>query len=88
MEILVLNNRKEPERKIQEYGCVCPQCKSVFIFDTMDIEVPRCINAKPSMFSVKCPNPKCNTRISLVQVCVEKFKTNEDKQRFKTKYDE
>lgn len=90
MEILVLNNRKEPEIKIQEYGCVCPNCESVFIFDTMDIEVefPRCINPTLDLYMITCPNPSCKNRISLVDNSIEKFKINEDKQRFKTKYDE
>lgn len=85
MKVLAINNPIET-KSLKEYGCVCPQCESVFIFDTMDIEVPRCINAKPIMYSIACPNPNCKNRISLVDNSIEKFKTNEDKVRFEEKY--
>ena len=43
MEILVKNNKNLQTNKT-EYGCVCPSCESVFIFDDWDIIRPQCIN--------------------------------------------
>ena len=48
--------------------------------------IPRCPNPSPSQCTVRCPNSSCQNIMTLA-LCKE-FKTSEDKNEFKYKYDE
>ena len=83
MEVLIKNNKNLQTNKT-EYGCVCPSCESVFIFDDSDIIRTRCINYEEKDCNVKCPI--CCKYIT-INKCI-KFKSLDDKMIFKHKYDE
>ena len=83
MEILVKNNKNLLTNKT-EFGCVCPSCESVFIFDDSDIIRPRCINYDQKKCNTICPI--CGRYIT-IDKCIE-FKSLDDKLIFKHKYDE
>lgn len=83
MEILIKNNKNSQTNKT-EYGCVCPSCESVFIFDDSDINRPRCINYEEKNCNVNCPI--CGKYIT-IDKCIE-FKSLDDKMIFKHIYDE
>lgn len=83
MEVLQKNNSNLTNtKKITEYGGVCPNCESVFIFDDTDIIRPRCVNYKEKDCKVICP--VCNQYIS-VDKCT-KFESNEEKTVFRRQY--
>ena len=83
MEVVVKNNKNLQTNKT-EYGCVCPSCESVFIFDDSDIIRPRCINYEEKNCNVNCPI--CGKYIT-IDKCIE-FKSLDDKMIFKHIYDE
>lgn len=86
MEVLIINNKQKEERSKHEYGCVCPNCGSVFIFDDMDISRPKCFNYTLNKCNVKCPNESCGCVIKMDNKCITKFKTKSDKDEFEMIY--
>lgn len=84
MKILQLNNKHLEKSKPTEYGCVCSQCGTVFIFDQSEVNIPRTINYKPEQCTINCPN--CKKVISL-NYC-KKFKNADEKNFFENQYDE
>lgn len=87
MKILSIHNDHIKQSKPEgEYGCVCNKCGTVFIFKRSEACIPRCPNPSPSQCTVRCPNSSCQNIMTLA-LCKE-FKTSEDKNEFKYKYDE
>lgn len=87
MQVLVHKNEHlEEKTSIQEYGCECPNCGTVFIFDITEVSKPRMLNYKDIDCSIKCPN--CNNFIKLNNRGITKFKNDDDKINFKMKHDE
>lgn len=86
MKILQVNNKhlEKPKPEPAEYGCVCGQCGTVFIFNNSEVAIPRMINYKPEDCTISCPN--CSKYISL-KYC-RKFKNNDEKNVFENQYDE
>ena len=85
MKILYLANKQHISNK-KQYGCVCPQCGTVFIFNENEIFKPRCINPKPEYMSIQCPNINCNDIITMNNSCIKKFKNATDKHFFEYHY--
>lgn len=90
MKILYLANHhlknRMPDKK--QYGCVCPQCGSVFIFDESEISKSRCINPKPKYIVIQCPNTNCNGIITMNNSCIKELKNADDRRFFEHYYDE
>ena len=84
MKILQVNNKHLEKPKPAEYGCVCGQCGTVFIFNNSEVAIPRMINYKPEDCTISCPN--CSKYISLKDC--RKFKNNDEKKVFENKYGE
>lgn len=86
MEILqIFNNHIVNQNPEIEYGCVCEQCGTIFIFKRSEASRPRCINTKPKDCYIKCPNQDCQKVITLDKC--EEFKSDDDKRLFKQKHD-
>lgn len=83
MEVLLKNNSNLVDKNKTEYGCSCPICESVFIFDDKDIIRPRCVNYKQEDCNITCPI--CGQYIT-IDKCTE-FKTNEEKTEFRRHHD-
>ena len=86
--VCIKNDHLNKKEKEKEYGCVCPNCKSVFIFNDKDITRPRTINYKNKDCSVKCPNPYCNNHITMDSDAITFFTKDFDQVNFKMKHDE
>lgn len=84
MKILQVNNKHLEKPKPSEYGCVCRQCGTVFIFNNSEVVIPRMINYKPEDCTIRCPN--CGKGTSL-KYC-QKFKNSDEKNAFTNQYDE
>lgn len=89
MKILSLNNghiKKDTESL--GYGCVCPYCDTVFIFDSKDISRPRTPFPNPKDCKVTCPNTSCRRILSMDNPCIHTFKSSDEKYEFEHRYDE
>lgn len=87
MEIIVKKN-KHLENIInnnKEYGCVCPNCGTVFIFNETDIIKPRVIDLKKRDCVITCPNKTCRTALALDSKFIIEFTKEFSKQDFKKK---
>ena len=83
METLVIKNNHKQSKEYNNYGCVCPSCGTVFIFDDTDIKRPRSLHYTMHDCVVQCPNSECRKTISLDSNCVTKFNRTHEKDEFK-----
>lgn len=57
MEIISIKNN---HKKVKEYGCVCPNCETSFIFNQNEI------NTHPDLIDyIRCPNEECGIDIDI-----------------------
>ena len=89
MDIIVKKNEHLKDRiDYKEFGCVCPNCGTVFIFDDKDVVKPRMINYTKHDCAVVCPNEMCHMNFALDSKFIIEFTKDFSKQDFKMKYDE
>lgn len=89
MKILSLNNKHiKKDNDDLGYGCVCPNCGTVFTFDSRDIDRPRTPFPCPKDCKIVCPNTSCHRMLSMDDKCIHNFKNSNEKYEFKHRYDE
>ena len=90
MKIIVKKNKHVVDNVIdgKEFGCVCPNCGTVFIFNDYDVIKPRMINPTKHDFWITCPNELCHFGMTLDSKFITEFTKEFSKQDFKNKYDE
>ena len=67
----------------KEYGCVCPNCNTVFIFNNKDITRPKMINSTKHDCYVECPNKLCKINLRLDAKFITEFTEKFTKDDFK-----
>lgn len=89
MKILSLNNKHvKKDTEVLGYGCVCPNCGTVFIFADKDISRPRTPYPDPKDCVFICPNTTCNQVLAMDNPCIHTFKSSDEKYKFEHRYDE
>lgn len=79
MKILKLNNNHIKDEPEKEYGCICKNCGTVFVFKASEATCTYLGNRIFPLW-VRCPNKKCDLDI-LINQCTE-FKNLEEKNQF------
>ena len=79
----ILEIRNEHLKVNTTYKCKCPECGTIFLFDSCDITRPIVYDGNVHMKKIECPNDECSTYIrmddpSIVELETSPAKTERD----------